>query len=272
MSWTAALAWRKRVSGRHVRPGRGWPLRVGGHALTAAAAVLILAAPRAAGTDVPPDPQSVTSGIKSVGRAVKQGVQTAQDAATKFARYLRNAPIMRGHHDGGDLDPGTIGDFLRKRGIGSSGAARQPPVGAGRAEHFPVASYPGSYNWPLEAGIVSSEFGPRWGKFHAGIDIAADDGEPVLASAPGVVIYAGNGLSGYGNVVIIRNDANTTTLYGHNSRLDVREGETVKQGQRIARVGSTGRSTGPHVHFEIRNGDKAVNPRDRLAANKYIGK
>jgi murein DD-endopeptidase MepM/ murein hydrolase activator NlpD len=177
---------------------------------------------------------------------------------------------MRKQHDGGDLDPSAITEFIHRRGIGTGGASAK--AAPGRIDAPPVLTYKGSFDWPVEAGIVSSEYGPRWGKFHAGIDIAADVGEWVLASAPGTVIYAGNGLSGYGNVVIIRSDTNTTTLYGHNSKLEVREGDTVEQGARIAKVGSTGRSTGPHVHFEIRSGDKSINPRERLPANKYIGK
>ncbi len=135
-----------------------------------------------------------------------------------------------------------------------------------------MSRYAGSFNWPLEAGIVSSEFGPRWGKMHAGLDIAADEGEPVYAAAPGVVIYAGNGLSGYGNVVIVRHDADLTTLYAHNRHLEVHEGDSVKQGAQVAKLGSTGHSTGPHVHFEIRSGEKPINPRERLPSNQYISR
>ena len=209
---------------------------------------------------VPPFPadvhgQGVTGTIKSIGKQVTKGAQAGaqklEDLGSKFARYVKNAKIMRGHHDATDLDPGAITDFLRGRGLGSSGAntapprGAPPPTGARGRETFPTA-YAGSYGWPLEAGIVSSEYGPRWGKFHAGIDIAADVGEPVLASAPGIVIYAGSGLKGYGNVVIIRSDVDTTTLYAHNKTLLAKEGDSVAQVQKIATVGSSGRSTGPH--------------------------
>jgi murein DD-endopeptidase MepM/ murein hydrolase activator NlpD len=240
--------------------------------LAIGAAVLIVVSPVAAHPTGEPDaPQDITGAFKSLGRQIKKVAKDPKGAASKFGRYVKKAADMRDHHDGGDLDPGAIGDFLRRRPAGSAGA---PAKGApGRAASTSVMmTYKGSFDWPVEAGIVSSEYGPRWGKFHAGIDIAADTGEWVLASAPGTIIYAGNGLSGYGNVVIIRSDTNTTTLYGHNSKLEVREGDTVEQGARIAKVGSTGRSTGPHVHFEIRSGDKAVNPRERLPANKFIGK
>jgi len=247
------------------------PLRHVAAVLAAGLSALILPSSAAVGATHGSAPaQGISSTLKSLGQQIKRGAKNAENAATKFARYAKNAAAMRTHHDGGDLDPGAITDFLRKKGIGPKGA--KPAPNAARAGAAPVMTYKGTFDWPLEAGIVSSEFGPRWGKFHAGIDIAADIGDSVIASAPGVVIYAGNGLSGYGNVVIIRTDANTTTLYGHNSKLDVHEGDTVEQGARIARVGSTGRSTGPHVHFEIRSGDTAINPRDRLPANKYIGK
>jgi murein DD-endopeptidase MepM/ murein hydrolase activator NlpD len=128
--------------------------------------------------------------------------------------------------------------------------------------------YTGNYRWPLEAGIISSEYGERWGKVHKGIDIAADSGEPVYAVAAGEVIYAGDGLRGYGNVVILRHDNRLTSLYAHNTELKVKAGDEVKQGDLIALLGSTGHSTGPHVHFEFREGDVAVNPHTLLPNSK----
>jgi murein DD-endopeptidase MepM/ murein hydrolase activator NlpD len=216
-------------------------------------------------------PQStLKKGLAKAGSAVKQGVQAGETVAVKFARYLRNAPAMRGFHDSASLESGQVLDILRGHGTGKPGGG-QPGGGAGRGEKFALPSYSDGFAWPLEAGIVSSEFGERWGKLHAGIDIAADVGEPVHAAARGLVIYAGDGLQGYGHVVIIRHDDSLTTLYAHNSRLEVKQGNTVNQGTVIAKVGSTGHSTGPHLHFEIRVGEKPVNPRGRLPKNKYIG-
>ena len=215
-----------------------------------------------AGEPAPVDPQGrLKKSIDKVGGALKHGVQAGQTAAVKFERYMRNAAKMRGFHDSAQLESGAVLDILRGHG------ARQPSGGKP-----PFPSYQAGLAWPLEAGIVSSEFGQRWGKLHAGIDIAADAGEPVHAAAPGVVIYADNGLRGYGNVVIVRHDDNLTTLYAHNSHLGVKQGNTVRQGTVIANVGSTGHSTGPHLHFEIRVGEQAINPRERLPKNKYIGK
>ena len=111
--------------------------------------------------------------------------------------------------------------------------------------------------WPVEnGGRLTSKFGPRGRSFHDGIDIAAPTGTPVLASHDGHVIYADNKLRGYGNLVILRGSGNTKTVYAHNHRMLVRKNQRVKKGQKIAEVGSTGRSTGPHLHYEIRTVDK----------------
>ena len=146
-------------------------------------------------------------------------------------------------------------------------AGPKPPVVAGGPARVPD-HYEGDYRWPLDAGIISSEFGERWGKQHKGLDIAADTGEAVYAVASGEVIYASDGMRGYGNVVIVKHDHTITSLYAHNSELKVKQGDQVKQGDLIALLGSTGHSTGPHVHFEFRNGDVAVNPHTLLPAQK----
>lgn len=109
--------------------------------------------------------------------------------------------------------------------------------------------------WPVAIGHIASSFGPRNGGFHDGIDFAAPTGTPVFASNAGQVVYADNELSGYGNLVIIRGNDRLTTVYGHNDRILVHEGQRVEKGQEIATVGSTGHSSGPHVHFEVRAQD-----------------
>ncbi|MFB2921543.1 peptidoglycan DD-metalloendopeptidase family protein [Aerosakkonema funiforme] len=116
------------------------------------------------------------------------------------------------------------------------------------------------YNWPTR-GVLTSGYGRRWGRMHKGIDIAAPTGTPIVASAPGVVVYARWNSGGYGNLVDIRHADGSLTRYGHNSRIFVQEGQVVEQGQQIAAMGSTGYSTGPHCHFEIHPpGQGAVNP------------
>lgn len=126
----------------------------------------------------------------------------------------------------------------------------------------------GSMVWPLN-GQITSEFGwrthPIFGtsKYHSGLDIAGDYGLPIVAADGGVVIYSG-WISGYGNAVIIDHGGGITTLYGHNDSLAVGEGQNVSQGQTIAYCGSTGYSTGPHSHFEVREGGSPVSPYNYL--------
>ncbi len=116
------------------------------------------------------------------------------------------------------------------------------------------------YVWPTK-GVLTSGYGWRWGRMHKGIDIAAPVGTPIIAAAPGEVISAGWNSGGYGNLVKLRHEDGSVTLYAHNSRINVRRGQQVSQGQKIAEMGSTGYSTGPHLHFEIHSsGRGAVNP------------
>jgi murein DD-endopeptidase MepM/ murein hydrolase activator NlpD len=116
-----------------------------------------------------------------------------------------------------------------------------------------------AYGWPT-SGVLTSRFGRRWGKMHKGIDIAGPVGTPINSAAEGTVIFAGWS-GGYGQLVEIKHVDGTTTRYGHNSRLVVSVGQTVAQGQQISEMGSTGHSTGSHLHFEIRpNGGDAINP------------
>ena len=117
--------------------------------------------------------------------------------------------------------------------------------------------------WPL-SGRITSVFGWRRGKHHDGIDIAARMGKHIVATANGIVIFSG-WRSGYGRMVVIQHNRLLKTVYGHTSRNYVRRGQTVKQGQVIAQVGNTGRSTGPHLHFEVRNALGAQDPMRYLA-------
>lgn len=116
--------------------------------------------------------------------------------------------------------------------------------------------------WPLR-GRITSGFGMRWGRMHQGIDIAAPHGHPVVASRDGRVSFAGR-WGGFGNLVIISRPSGIATYYAHLSRIEVRVGQTLEAGQRIGRVGSTGNSTGPHLHFEIRFSGRPENPRLHL--------
>lgn len=123
--------------------------------------------------------------------------------------------------------------------------------------------------WPAKKGVLTSEFGYRIHpihkvkKLHKGIDIGLPEGEPVIAAFSGIVITSG-WLSGYGNTVIIDHGNGISTLYAHNSKLNVSVGDEVITGQLIAKVGSTGLSTGPHIHFEVRVNGEATDPTDWL--------
>jgi lipoprotein NlpD len=112
--------------------------------------------------------------------------------------------------------------------------------------------------WPLK-GVLYGRYGVRAGRRHDGIDIAAPEGTAVGAAAAGTVIYAGE-QAGYGSIVIVRHDDGLVTLYAHASRLLVEEGARVRRGDPVARVGQTGRTTGPHLHFEVREGTRPRNP------------
>ena len=119
--------------------------------------------------------------------------------------------------------------------------------------------------WPIVGGWISSHFGNRSdpftgrGAFHAGVDFAGAPGTRVIATGPGVVTYSGY-KNGYGYVVEITHPTGYLTRYGHNSRNLVREGSMVQKGDAIALIGSTGRSTGTHVHFEVERDGRKVNP------------
>ena len=115
-----------------------------------------------------------------------------------------------------------------------------------------------SWVLPLR-GVLSSPFGPRWGGFHPGIDIAAPTGDPIRAAGAGTVVFA-TWDGGYGQVVRIDHPDGVRTVYAHLSRILVNEGDAVAAGQTIGLVGSTGFSTGPHLHFEVRLGGSAVDP------------
>lgn len=155
----------------------------------------------------------------------------------------------------GDNSSDSSGDSGGSSG-GDDGGYYQPVSGSGQMI------------WPVN-GVITSPFGyrehPIFGRqiLHSGIDIGVDYGTPVHAADGGVVVEAG-WISGYGYAVVIDHGNGTSTLYGHNESLAVSSGQSVSQGQVIAYAGSTGNSTGPHVHFEVRVGGEPVDPNSYL--------
>ncbi len=110
----------------------------------------------------------------------------------------------------------------------------------------------------LPSKYTSSPYGMRWGRLHSGVDYAITNGTPVSVIQPGKVAFAGWDDGGYGNMILISHPGGTSTLYGHMSKINVKSGQMVEPGTVIGNVGSTGRSTGPHVHFEVRQGSKRL--------------
>jgi len=119
--------------------------------------------------------------------------------------------------------------------------------------------------WPI-VGPINSPFGPRWGKFHAGIDIGSPQYQEVVAALDGEVIYADATKGPLGKAVVLQHGSGLRTVYAHLSIIIAHEGDTVRQGEPIGGVGETGRTTGPHLHFEVRKNGIALNPDDYLPA------
>lgn len=156
-------------------------------------------------------------------------------------------------------------DPILSAAIGKVVSPSLPPIGT--PDSYLPNGRPASqgFIWPAR-GVLTSGYGWRWGRMHRGIDIAAPTGTPIVAAADGVVTYSRWNSGGYGYLVEITHPDGAVTLYAHNSRLLVREGQQVTQGQQVAEMGSTGYSTGPHCHFEIHlPGQGAINPVTRLA-------
>lgn len=127
----------------------------------------------------------------------------------------------------------------------------------------PKKANPGAFGnlcWPVSGGQISSRFGERWGKNHEGIDLPGPVGAPVRAAADGEVILSTFNEGGYGNLIIIMHNNENYTIYAHNKVNLVKKGDKVKRCQKIAELGSTGRSTGPHCHFEVREKKIPRNP------------
>jgi murein DD-endopeptidase MepM/ murein hydrolase activator NlpD len=121
--------------------------------------------------------------------------------------------------------------------------------------------------WPVK-GTLTSTFGKRGGRKHEGIDIGASKGTPIYAAADGQVMFSDWGPTGYGLMVIIKHKHHLTTVYAHNSKNWVRKNAWVKRGQKIASIGKTGRATGPHLHFEVRNDTQPRNPLKYLPSKR----
>ncbi|MEM9087974.1 MAG: peptidoglycan DD-metalloendopeptidase family protein [Cyanobacteria bacterium P01_F01_bin.53] len=187
--------------------------------------------------------------------------QMNQQAET-MARLKENRGALSAAISQLDQDSDRLTDLILEK----VAAAEAENAKAAREEALRAARASGKMVLP-SLGPITSHFGSRfhpvlgYSRFHAGTDFGAAHGSPIRAAESGVVIMSG-WYGGYGNTVIIDHGGGLTTLYGHASRLDVYEGDTVKKGDTIAAIGTTGLSTGPHLHFEVRRGGEAVEPLD----------
>lgn len=128
----------------------------------------------------------------------------------------------------------------------------------------PARASNGRFGWPLR-GKVLSEYGPKPGGLHNdGINIAGKRGDPISAAENGVVVYTGDDIGGFGNLILIRHADRYMSAYGHLDKINVRKGDTITKGQTIGQLGSTGHVDSPQLHFEIRRGTKALNPQQYL--------
>jgi murein DD-endopeptidase MepM/ murein hydrolase activator NlpD len=173
------------------------------------------------------------------------------------------------------VDSGRKGLLDRLADLQGAGLGTRPSQPLEKASTGDVAFAGGrvkSWIWPLEDVRVTSAFGEREHGYHEGIDLRAASGTPVRASAPGQVVYAGKRIGGYGNMVVLKHEGGLFTVYAHLSKPLVREGQKIKEGQRVALSGSTGRSSGPHLHYEIRRGAKPIDPQEVLPGKPIHGK
>jgi len=198
--------------------------------------------------------------------------------AILLRQMLRSSGVYSGGEGPGasvreDLFVNALADAVeRAGGLGLAATLTRSLGGAAAPAPLPAPISPSSLSpgateasaLPV-AGHLTSGFGVRTDPFtgvlrhHDGVDLGAPEGSAIRASADGVVLSAGP-RGGYGNAVEVDHGNGLTTLYGHASQVLVEAGQTVKAGQEIARVGSTGRSTGPHLHFEVRMGGRPVDP------------
>ena len=198
-----------------------------------------------------------------------------KEAATGSSHHRAAAVFGRSSSEGSAESSGSGGSraaavFGSRRSSRShatneaQGKGGQEKEGRGRGneaeEHENPRSAP-NYMWPVDGGRITAFYGWRSSRrFHDGIDISAPSGTNVFASKSGEVIYSGNRIRGYGNMVVIRHNSGYSTVYAHNKANLVNKGDIVRQGDIIAHVGSTGHSSGPHSHFEVRKGKFSADP------------
>jgi murein DD-endopeptidase MepM/ murein hydrolase activator NlpD len=209
---------------------------------------------------------SVISHRTEEARVVRNELAASRDTLAAARRLKRSALVdvrqTRGEYlqevEALAAESATLAAAIREAqakaaaaAVASTGSPSPGSTGAGA----PSAA---GFIWPVNGPLVSG-FGMRWGRMHEGIDITASTGTPIWSAAAGTVIHAG-WLGGYGNLVVVDHGNGLATAYAHASAIVVGVGQAVGQGQTVALVGSTGNSSGPHLHFEVRVNGSAVDP------------
>jgi hypothetical protein len=183
--------------------------------------------------------------------------ETLDDIARRAGVPAEDILELNGLTSAAQVQPGKLIFVLSPPAAGETPAAPEVPDTGARP----------TLRWPLTTVrvVVGSPFGTRGGKPHQGIDLPAPIGTPVFAAADGRVVYAGNGIRGYGNLVVLKHPGDLLTVYAHNSVLLVSEGQSVRAGDRVSLVGQSGHATGPHLHFEVRRGQIPRDPMTYLS-------
>ena len=177
--------------------------------------------------------------------------------------------VRRGYSgQGGPLGP--LLPPVMQGGDGDSARAARILEGLDRMNLYRLAVDKAPFAMPVKTSFrYTSGFGRRWGRAHEGIDMAGAVGSPIYATGDGTVTYAG-WESGYGNLIKIRHDFGIETRYGHLSKIRVSVGQKVSRGEKIGDMGNTGRSTGPHLHYEVRTNGTAKNPMTFIKAGNNV--
>jgi murein DD-endopeptidase MepM/ murein hydrolase activator NlpD len=186
----------------------------------------------------------------------------------RFVQVDRSKTVEQVYKELG-LDTGLIGDTVKLDQVIAEGHKVYVPYerfqsggnrlaelkrGRGRVDRSQ------SLIWPVQGGVVSSEFGYRWNRYHQGLDLVAPIGTPIHAAESGTVIYSANEIGGYGNMVVVKHAGGLSTIYAHNQKNLVGKGDKVSRGDKIALLGNSGKTTGAHLHFEVRDGSKPLDP------------
>jgi LysM repeat protein len=206
---------------------------------------------------VPPERPSVTQGVKGVYHVVERH-QTLYRICKTYRVDLKEVASLNRIADPSKIETGQRifipgAKKVLKVEIYIDDVVAEP------AETAKTAYKKLDFIWPVE-GKISNTFEEAESRRHQGIDISTPIGTPIKASNAGKVLYSNNGIRGYGNLIILRHSEEYVTVYAHNQVNLVGEGAWAEKGQIIGKVGQTGKATGPHLHFEIRKNNKALDP------------